>query len=68
MIFGKVLRMMSHLGGGMRMISQVARPRNHSKKKEQKPNKSKEKEKGQKPGCYKHALQKQVRPPLLCCY
>ena len=35
MIFGKVLRMMSHLGGGMRMIAQVARPQNHSKKKKQ---------------------------------
>ena len=53
MIFGKVLRMMSHLGEEMRMISQVTRPQNHSKKKNRaKPIKSEEKEKGQNPGCY----------------
>ena len=49
MIFGKVLRMMSHLGEEMKMISQVARPQNHSKKKNRaKTNKSKRKRKGPK--------------------
>ena len=41
--------MMSHLGGKKRMISQVTRPQNHSKKKNRaKTNKSKRKTKGAK--------------------
>src|SRR6266496_3017126 len=46
---GKDLRMMSHLGEEMKMISQVTRPQNHSKKKNRaKTNKSKRKRKGPK--------------------
>ena len=69
MILGKVLRMMSHLGGGNEDDFPGGKATEPLQKEKQSKNqiKIKEKEKGQNPGCYKPSPLKEISSSRFGC-